>query len=128
MNLKSKIDEVKKYSKASPVLVTGLPADIFGNSTIIKGSIPSKDLGIINTADGLQYPHWFIELSKKESHQLVIENIDEITKESQEKFYEILKYKTISSVDLPKNCRIIVTAQDLKNVSESIMRLCLIIK
>ena len=45
---------------------------------------------------------------------LVINNINEIDVNEQTKFIEILKYKKISTFDLPKDCIIIVTAKNLK--------------
>ncbi len=44
---------------------------------------------------------------------LVIENINEIPLEEQTKFIEILKYKKVSTFELPKNCLVIVTCSDL---------------
>ena len=44
---------------------------------------------------------------------LVIENINEIKLEEQTKFIEILKYKKVSTFELPKNCLVIVTCSDL---------------
>ena len=129
MVLNTKINEVIKLSKTAPVLAVGLTANLFENSTVIEASIPSKSLGIVNTATGLKTPTWLYGIMKgKSSHQIVIEGIDSIDKESQEKFYELLKYKAISDVELPKDCTIIVTAKDLKNVSETILRLCLLVK
>ena len=125
---KTKISEIISLSKTSPVLAVGFNANVFGDSTIIEANIPSKSLGIVNTAKGLKTPKWFFDVVKgKSSHQIIINNIDSIDKEMQEKFYEILKYKTISSVDLPKDCNIIVLAKGLGGVSENIQRLCLIV-
>lgn len=129
MELSAKIKGAIKLSLTAPVLVVGLTGDLFGNSTIIEAGIPSKNLGIVNTAQGLKTPSWLYGIMKgKSSHQIVIDGIDSIDKESQEKFYELLKYKTISNVELPSDCTIIVTAKDLENVSETILRLCLLVK
>lgn len=129
MNLSSKINEIKELSQASPVLAVGIPLEIFEKSTVIESTIPSKSLGIISTAKGLEVPSWFHEIVKGNgSHQIIINNIDSIDKESQEKFYELLKYKAISDVELPADCRIIVLATDLNKVSETILRLCLLVK
>jgi hypothetical protein len=129
MILNSKINEIKELSKTSPVLAVGIPLAMFGESTIIEASIPSKSLGIINTAKGIKAPSWFYGIVKgNESHQIIINNIDSIDKESQEKFYELLKYKAISDVELPADCKLIVLATDLNKVSETILRLCLLVK
>ncbi|MDD4815958.1 MAG: hypothetical protein PHQ62_02320 [Clostridia bacterium] len=124
-----KLRDIIKLSKISPVLVVGLPATIFGEATVINADIPSKNLGIVNTANGLKYPSWFFEILKgTASHQIIINGIDKIDKESQEKFYELLKYKAISNVELPHDCNIIVIAENLKNVSATILNHCQVIK
>lgn len=125
----SKINEIVKLSKTAPVLAVGYSKEQFGQSTIIDGGISSKNLGVVNTATGLRAPTWLYGIMKgKTSHQIIIDGIDLIDKESQEKFYELLKYKAISDIDLPSDCNIIVLAKDLKEVSETIIRLCLLIK
>lgn len=129
MVMNCKINEIKELSKTSPVLAIGIPLSMFGQSTIIEATIPSKNLGIVNTAKGLKAPSWFYKIIKdKASHQIIITNIDSIDKESQEKFYELLKYKAISNTELPADCKIIVLANDLKKVSETILRLCFLVK
>ena len=129
MILYSKIIEIIKLSKTAPVLAVGFAANLFENSTIIEANIPSKSLGIVSTATGVKMPNWLYGIMKgKSSHQIVINGIDSIEKENQEKFYELLKYKAISNIELPSDCNIIVTAKDLKNVSETILRLCLLVK
>ena len=129
MDLLNKIKEAIRLSKISPVLVVGIPSDLFGKSTIIEANIPPKDLGIVYTSSGLKMPEWFFGIAKgKASHQIVIDGIDLIDKEDQEKFYELLKYKAISDIDLPSDCTIIITAENLKNVSETILRLSLLVE
>ncbi len=128
MVLKSKINKIKELSKTSPVLAVGIPQEMFGESTVIEGSIPSKSLGIVNSAKGMKAPTWFYNIAKgKASHQIIINNIDLISKENQEKFYELLKYRAISDIPLPDDCTIIVLANDLNKVSETILRLCLLV-
>ena len=127
MNPNNKINEIIKLSRTAPVLAVGYSSKSFGASTIISAGIPSAELGIVNTISGLQAPSWFYEIVKgKSSHQIVIDGIDSIDKESQKKFYELLKYKAISDVELPADCTIIVTANNINNVSQTILRLCLL--
>lgn len=122
----SKIKGILKLSKTNPVLAEKIPADIFENAVVISGEISSKQLGIVQVEKGLKAPKWFAQLNKTSGERLlVIDNIDAIKKEEQEKFYELLKYKQISGVDLPQGTSIIVLAQDIKNVSETILRLCI---
>lgn len=121
--------EIIELSKISPVLVVGAKTEDFKNSTVLKANIPSKSLGVVNTATGIKTPLWLFQILKSDaSHQIVIEEIDSIDAYSQEKFYELLKYKTISNIDLPEDCNIIVTAKKLENVSANIACLCQIVK
>lgn len=127
MKMDAKINEIIKLSRTAPVLAVGFSSSSFGDSTVISASIPSAELGIVNTLSGLQAPSWFYEIVKgNSSHQIVIDGVDSIDKENQEKFYELLKYKAISDIDLPADCTIIVTASNINNVSETILRLCLL--
>ena len=54
-----------------------------------------------------------LDKSKTSTVVLVIENLNEIPLEEQTKFIEILKYKKISTFELPKKCLVIVTCSDL---------------
>ena len=129
MDLNSKIKAAKQLSPVSPVLVVGVPATAFGVATVLEANIPSAKLGIVQTAKGLKTGQWLCDIMNGTgSHQIIINNIDSIDQENQEKFYELLKYKAISNVELPADCRLIVTAKDIKNVSETILRLCLVVR
>ena len=56
---------------------------------------------------------------------LVIDKIDTISKEEQLKFCELLEYRKISTFELPKNCVIIVTANEINKdkISEEVFSL-----
>ena len=123
--LSEKISEIKKLSEISPVIVCGISKNMFQNSVVVDAKIPSKQLGIISTKDGLKYPDWYVEL-KNNKEFLIIDFIDSIPTEEQDKFYELIKYKEITNTALPKKTKIIVIAKDIKNVSETIKRLCMI--
>ena len=124
--LSQKIDEIVKLSKISPVIVCGLSCKIFDGAVTIEASIPSSKLGIVNTKNGMKFPDWYLELKNNNKNLLIINLIDTISDEEQEKFFELLKYKEITNTALPKNTKIIVMAKDIKNVSSSIKRLCVI--
>lgn len=129
MGLNAKINAVKDLARTAPVLVLGVSAEMFGTSTVLEADIASKELGIVNTPRGLKTPRWFYELvNGNGSHQIIINNLDAIDQENQAKFYELLKYKTISTIELPADCRLIVIAHDLKKVAAKIMRLCLLVE
>ena len=123
------IENIEQLAQQAPVLVIGKKVDDFKNYTLIEADIPSQDLGAINTASGVKFPKWLESIqSGKSSKKIIINNIDSLDVELQEKFYELLKYKTISSMDLPKDCTIIVLANNIENVSDTLQRLCLIIE
>ena len=58
---------------------------------------------------------------------LIINNIDLISKKDQDRFIEILKYRQVSTFDIPDNYRILLTAKNIKNVSKKIIDLVAII-
>lgn len=123
----SKVKSILTLAKVNPVLATQTSATEFDDVIVIEGGISSKQLGIVQTEKGLKAPKWFKDITRKDgAKRLVISGVDTISKEEQEKFYEMLKYKTISGIKLPQNTEIIVLASDLKNVSETILRLCVL--
>lgn len=112
------LELLKTYIKSgvSPLLVSDVPLSIFENSVIIKANIDKSELnGHYDNIDFMP-PAWYKELIKKSKEKtsvLIIENINDISLEEQTKFIEILKYKKVSTFDLPKNSIIIVTCTDL---------------
>ena len=71
-------------------------------------------------------PKWLDEiLSTNDSRILIIDKIDTISKEEQLKFCELLEYRKISTFELPKNCVIIVTADEINKdkINEEIFSL-----
>ena len=124
--LSQKIKEVAELSKIAPIVVSGVPSKLFDDAVVIDASISSKELGIVNTKDGPKYPEWFLKLKSSNIKFLVIDGIDKLAEYDQGKFYEILKYRQITNVDLPKKIGIIVTAKDVFDVADSIKNLCMI--
>ena len=115
---KVRLKLLENYIKSgvSPLLVQNMPSDYFDNSVVIKSNIDKSELnGHYENIDFCP-PLWYKELldkSKMNTTILVIENINEISLEEQTKFIEILKYKKVSTFELPKNCLIIATCSDL---------------
>ena len=60
---------------------------------------------------------------------LVIDKIDTISKEEQLKFCELLEHRKISTFNLPDNCTIIVTANEINKdkINEEIFSLAALI-
>ena len=100
----------------SPLLIQNIPSNLFNNSVIIKSNIDISELNGHYENTDFCPPFWYKELLDKSKINyvvLVIENINEIPLEEQTKFIEILKYKKVSTFELPKNCLVIVTCSDL---------------
>ncbi len=115
---KERLNLLENYIKSgvSPLLVQNISSDLFNNSIIMKSNIDKSELNGHYENTEFCPPTWYKELlnkSKTNTVVLIIENINEIQLEEQTKFIEILKYKKISTFELPKNCLIIVTCSDL---------------
>lgn len=103
-------------SEMSSFLVQDMPSDFFNNRVTIKSNIDKSELNGHYENTDFNPPLWYKELVQKSKIKpvvLMIENINEIPLEEQTKFIEILKYKKVSTFELPKNCLVIVTCSDL---------------
>ena len=116
------------YIKANviPVLVDFISSEDLEDSIVLPADINVKELN--GRYDGIDFvpPKWLSELlNTSNSRILVIDKIDSITKEEQAKFIELLKYRKISTFELPQNVIIVVTANDInKNtINEEIFSL-----
>ena len=115
---KENLNLLKKYiqNNISPLLIKDIPLDIFDNSIIINSDINKLELNGHYEKTEFCPPSWYSELIKKSKDKyvvLIINNINNIPLEEQPKFVELLKYRKISTFELPNNCIIIVTCTDL---------------
>lgn len=117
---KEKINLLKNYIKSgiSPLLVQDVSTNSFENTVVINSNIDVSELN--GHYEDVEFcpPYWYKELLNKSKESvvvLVIDKINEIPLKEQTKFIELLKYKKISTFELPKNCIIIVTCSDLTN-------------
>ena len=124
---KTKKDLLSAYIKSgiSPILLEGVDVNEFKNPVIIDSNC---DVSLLNghyEKEEFVGPKWYNELMKKEVPILIIKEINNVSKEAQYKFIEILKYKKISTFELPKNCIVIATCNDLKEkpISEDVYSL-----
>lgn len=113
-------------SNVAPVLVDFISSKDLNEAVVLPANIDVKELN--GYYDGVDFmpPKWLNEiLSTKESKFLVIDKIDTILKEEQLKFCELLEYRKISTFELPKNCVIIVTANEINKdkINEEIFSL-----
>ena len=101
-------------SNVAPVLVDFLPINDFDFAVTVPANIDIKELN--GHYEGLDFipPKWLYEiLSSTKNKMLVIDKIDTISKEEQLKFVELLKYRKILTFELPKDCLIIITANEI---------------
>lgn len=113
---KRKMLETFLKSGISPLLLEDISSDIFENAVILESDC---DLSLLNGHyEGTEFvaPEWYEQLITQTNNIpiLIIKDINKIPIEEQTKFIELLKYKKISTFDLPQNCIIIVTCQNLK--------------
>lgn len=113
---KERLEMLNEYIKSgiTPILIENMPASVFDNATILNSNCDISDLNGHYENINFVAPSWYNKLKQNQTKMLVINNINEIDVNEQTKFIEILKYKKISTFDLPKDCIIIVTAKNLK--------------
>ncbi len=105
-----------KYGKA-PILVENIPSSVFDMAIVLDATCPMEDLN--GHYEGVNFlpPKWYEDLmikSKQGRPVLLIQQINKIEAQQQKKFIEILKYKKISTFDLPEDCLIVVTANNIE--------------
>ncbi len=104
----------------APIIVDFISAQDIPNALIID-AINNLDLSG-HFEDTLYLPpEWFNKIKKNVI--LVIDNLDKISKEEQLRFKELLKYKKVSTFNLPEDMRILVTVENKENLNEEIYSL-----
>lgn len=119
---------LEKYLKSgiSPILIQNVSSTLFENAVIIKSNVDKSELNGHYEGIDFQPPVWYkqlLEKCKKGLTFLLIENINEIDEQQQAKFIEILKYKKVSTFELPENCMIIVTCLNKNKINEEVYSL-----
>ena len=126
--MESKKEILLSYIKANiaPILVDFMSGKDLPDATILSSNIDAKELNGHYEGENFVPPKWLNEiLNSNTSKILVIDKIDTITKEEQMKFVEILKYRKVSTFELPNNCIIIVTVNEISKdkINEEIFSL-----
>lgn len=126
MNIKRKeLLESLLKSGISNILIRDINLNDLDNSVTLESECNIDEL--VGHYEGIKYvaPIWYQNLIKLEQPILIIKDINKINEDEQRKFIEILKYKKISTFELPTNCLIIVTLNSLyKNkIEEEISKL-----
>ena len=126
--MKDKREMLLSYIKTNvaPILVDFIFGEDLDNAIVLPANVDAKELnGHYDGADFMP-PKWFNKiLNTNASKILVIDKIDTISKEEQLKFCELLEHRKISTFELPENCIIIITANEINKdkISEEIFSL-----
>ena len=96
------------------ILIEDMPKEIFEDEIIIESSCGIEDLNGHYEGTTFMPPVWYQNLIKNNKKILVINDINKIPLQEQPKFNEILKYKKVSTFDLPKDCIVITLVNNLK--------------
>ena len=128
-----KLKLLKEYLKNTdiPILLENVSTDVFNDYVVLPSNLDIKDLNGHYEGTSFNPPKWYDKLfNMKRNKLLVIDKIDNILKEEQAKFIEILKYKKVSTFELPKEIKIIITADVIneKTINEEIYSLVAHIK
>lgn len=129
---KTKLKEVIQNNFSTPLLIKGANFTESDSVVLVPSTIESKDLGIVANENGYTYPQWLISLQEKASLKkrvyLVIDSINNISPDEQLKFYEILKYRAISSVKIPDNAQVLLTINGNGEINPIILSLTILYK
>lgn len=118
-------------SNVAPILVDFIDGNNIPNSVVLPANLEISELN--GHYDNIEFhpPEWLNKLKKSNTPTiLVIDKIDSIPPIEQTKFVEILKYRQVSTFELPKNTVIVVTAKEINEntINEEIYSLVAHIK
>ena len=112
----------------APVLLKEVDADVRENAVILTAQSFLEQRSITLQDGEPKVPKWLENCMRDRKNILIVENVDSLSNEDQQNFYELLKYNQLSSVKLPIKPKILLTYKDLKNISQTVASLCLIVK
>lgn len=117
-------------SNVAPILVDFVDGNNISNSVVLPANLEISELNGHYDNVEFVFPEWLNKLEGSTSPILVIDKIDSIPNNEQTKFVEILKYRQVSTFELPKNTVIIVTAKEINEntINEEIYSLVAHIK
>lgn len=124
-SLKEKKEILLSYMKANvgPILVDFIHGEDIDNAYTIEADTSLKDLNGTYDNDKLIPPNWYTKMTNRKI--LVIDRIDTISKKSQLKFHELLKYRKMGTFKLNDDCIILVTTEstDKSKINPEILNL-----
>lgn len=117
-------------SNVAPILVDFIDGSSIPNCVVLPASCEITELNGHYDNTEFVSPEWLNKLEGSTPTILVIDKIDSIPKNEQTKFVEILKYRQVSTFELPKNTVIVVTAKKINEntINEEIYSLVAHIK
>lgn len=128
--MKEKRELINAYIRANvaPILIDFLEAKDISNSVILPANLSKDEL--VGHYEDINYcpPSWYKTLMEdKDKFVIVIDQLDLIPQDEQLKFIEIIKYKQVSTFEIPEDYRIVITTKNRKAISEEIQSLIAII-
>ena len=130
-NIKRNLLNLFIKSNMAPLLIDFIDGNNIPSSVILPANLEITELNGHYDNTEFNPPEWLKKLQDSNMPNiLVIDKIDSIPKNEQSKFIEILKYRQVSTFELPKNTIIIITAKHInKNtINEEIYSLVAHIK
>lgn len=118
-------------SNVAPILVDFIDGNNIPNSIVLPANLEISELNGHYENIEFHPPEWLNKLKNSNTPTiLVIDKIDSISPIEQTKFVEILKYRQVSTFELPKNTVIVVTANSINEntINEEIYSLVAHIK
>ena len=117
-------------SNVAPILVDFIDGNSIPNCVVLDANCEMTELNGYYDKMDFNPPKWLKKLEESTPSILVIDKIDSISKFEQTKFVEILKYRQVSTFELPKNTVIIITAKEINEntINEEIYSLVAHIK
>ncbi len=115
MKTQEKMELLKEYIKANvaPILVDFIQKDFLEDAVVIDSKCRKEELNEIYEGEKTLAPKWYQKLINENKKILVINNIDSISIEEQNKFIELIKYRKVSTFELPQDIRIIIIAKEV---------------
>lgn len=130
---KNKRELLKNYlqTNVTPILIDNVGNLELPNSVTLSATCHYEELTGHYENINFVPPKWYQQLLNFSEYSiLIIDKIDSISKSEQTKFIEILKYRQVSTFELPKNTIIILTAKYInkKTINEELYSLVAHIK
>lgn len=126
-----KLMTILESNKKWPIIVGGISGDSLPKSIVLPATIPTEELDILPSESGLHYPAWIMQMmisvKKSDKVYLVIDGLDKIDFDEQDKFYGILKHKGVNGYKFPDGTQIIIaiSSGNISKISKKISALCL---